>query len=284
MIPYATAAEAEAALGRAMTWAEATWFRYSAAMPDYWLYCHTIFILLLVFTLAPLPLLLLECFAPAVVQPYKLQPQVRSSPAASLRCYRDAACVIILAVGPLVFVSYPAAVKIMGIRMGLPLPSFTEIATQLLVYSLVDDYLNYWIHRLLHTKWGFTWIHHVHHEFRTPVGFTTTYTHWAEILIVSLPALVGTAIIPCHITVQWLWFSIRLIGGIDTHSGYNFPFSPDKLIPFYGGAEFHDYHHYAGGHSQSNFASLFTHCDYIYGTDKGYRYHKARLAKLKKMK
>jgi sterol desaturase/sphingolipid hydroxylase (fatty acid hydroxylase superfamily) len=49
---------------------------------------------------------------------------------------------------------------------------------------------------------------------------------------------------------------------------YDFPWSVTKLIPFYGGPEYHDYHHYVGGQSQSNFASVFTYCDYIYGTDK----------------
>lgn len=49
---------------------------------------------------------------------------------------------------------------------------------------------------------------------------------------------------------------------------YDFPWTPTKYIPFYGGAEYHDYHHYVGGQSQSNFASVFTYCDYIYGTDK----------------
>lgn len=49
---------------------------------------------------------------------------------------------------------------------------------------------------------------------------------------------------------------------------YEFPWSPTKYIPFYGGAEYHDYHHYVGGQSQSNFASVFTYCDFIYGTDK----------------
>lgn len=52
---------------------------------------------------------------------------------------------------------------------------------------------------------------------------------------------------------------------VEIHS-YHFPFSPSKVIPFYGGAASHDYHHYAGGRSQSNFASLFTYCDYK--TDK----------------
>ena len=35
--------------------------------------------------------------------------------------------------------------------MGLPLPSVGEIAVQLVSYSLVEDYLYYWIHRFLHT-------------------------------------------------------------------------------------------------------------------------------------
>uniref|UniRef100_A0A453J476 Uncharacterized protein n=1 Tax=Aegilops tauschii subsp. strangulata TaxID=200361 RepID=A0A453J476_AEGTS len=52
------------ALGRAMTRAEAAWLRYSASMPDHLLYCHNVAILLLLYTLAPLPLALLELRAP----------------------------------------------------------------------------------------------------------------------------------------------------------------------------------------------------------------------------
>ncbi|GKC97928.1 hypothetical protein Tco_1168203 [Tanacetum coccineum] len=62
---------------------------------------------------------------------------------------------------------------------------------------------------------------------------------------------------------------------------YDFPWTLTKFIPFYGGADYHDYHHYVGGQSQSNFASVFTYCDYIYGTDKGYRYQKKVLQQLK---
>jgi len=44
-----------------------------------------------------------------------------------------------------------------------------------------------------------------------------------------------------------------------------------------------DYHHYVGGQSQSNFASVFTYCDYLYGTDKGYRYHKEHILKAREL-
>ena len=49
---------------------------------------------------------------------------------------------------------------------------------------------------------------------------------------------------------------------------YDIPWAPINYIPFYGGADYHDYHHYVGGQNQSNFTSVFTYCDYIYGTDK----------------
>ncbi|XP_047096409.1 very-long-chain aldehyde decarbonylase GL1-10 [Lolium rigidum] len=280
MLPWATAAEAEAALGRAMTSAEALWFRLTAATPDYYLYCLNILFLLVVFTLAPLPVALLELRAPRAVQPYKLQPRVRLTRAEFLRCYRDVMRIFFLVIGPLQLMSYPA-VKMVGIHTGLPLPSLGEIGAQLLVYFLVEDYLNYWLHRLLHGEWGYQKIHRIHHEYTAPIGFAAPYAHWAEVLILGIPSFTGPAIAPGHMITLWLWIMLRQMEAIETHSGFDFPFSLTKYIPFYGGAEYHDYHHYVGGQSQSNFASVFTYCDYLYGTDRGYRFHKAYLAKLK---
>lgn len=108
MIPYATAAEAEAVLGRAMTWPEAMWFRYSAAKPDYCLYYHTMVILLVIYTLAPLPLTLLELLAPVkLISPYKLQPRVRRKATDFVRCYKDTMLTLLTGIGPQL-VSYPA--------------------------------------------------------------------------------------------------------------------------------------------------------------------------------
>jgi hypothetical protein len=108
MLPWATAAEVEAALGRAMTAPEALWFRFTATTPDYYLYCLNILFLLVVFTLAPLPVALLELRAPRAVQPYKLQPRVRLSRSEFLKCYGDVMRIFFLVIGPLQLVSYPA--------------------------------------------------------------------------------------------------------------------------------------------------------------------------------
>lgn len=279
MLPYSTLSEAEEALGHPLTAAETLWFNYSARKSDYFLYCHNILVLFVAFSTVPLPLVFLELRRYWTVARYKIQPKVRLPLADMIRCYKDVMRMFFLVVGPLQLVSYPS-VKLVGIHTGLPLPSAWEMIMQLVVYFLVEDYTNYWIHRFLHNKWGYEKIHKVHHEYTAPIGFAAPYAHWAEILILGIPSFLGPAIAPCHMVTFWLWIGLRQMEAIETHSGYDFPWTLTKFIPFYGGAEYHDYHHYVGGQSQSNFASVFTYCDYIYGTDKGYRYHKKILSKL----
>ncbi|KAG6503849.1 very-long-chain aldehyde decarbonylase GL1-10-like [Zingiber officinale] len=280
MLPYATIVEAEAALGRNLTFLEVIWFRYSSRMPDYLLYYHSILCIFVVFTLAPLPLALIELGLPASISPFKIQPKVRHPPTLFFHCYKEAMRTFILSVGLFQFTCYPVF-KFVGIRTGLPLPSFWETALQLLVYFLVEDYLNYWLHRLLHTKWGYEKIHYIHHEYAAPIGFQALYAHWGDLLFPGIAAFAGPVLAPCHVVILWLFGSLRELASIECHTGYDFPWSPTKFVPFYGGAIYHDYHHSVGYHSQSNFGAFFTYCDYLYGTDKGYRYRKALLAKLK---
>nr|VDC74847.1 unnamed protein product [Brassica rapa] len=281
MIPYATIEEASLALGRNLTTLETLWFDYSATKSDYYLYCHNILFLFLIFSLVPLPLVFVELARSASgwFDRYKIQPKVKNSFSDMFRCYRDVMKMFILVVGPLQLVSYPS-IQMIEIRSGLPLPSFGEIAAQLVVYFLVEDYTNYWVHRFFHSKWGYEKIHHIHHEYTAPIGYAAPYAHWAEVLLLGVPTFLGPAIAPGHMITFWLWIALRQIEAIETHSGYDFPWTLTKFIPFYGGAEYHDYHHYVGGQSQSNFASVFTYCDYIYGTDKGYRFQKKLLQQM----
>ncbi|KAJ0105515.1 hypothetical protein Patl1_18627 [Pistacia atlantica] len=286
MLPYATLEEAATALGRNLTFAETLWFNYSAQKSDYFLYCHNILFLFVIFSVVPLPMLVIELLGSSSFDKYKIQPKVRLSFPEMFGCYKDVMRMFFLVVGPLQLVSYPSIklcgfMQLIGIRTGLPLPSAWEIFVQLAVYFMVEDYTNYWIHRFLHGKWGYEKIHRVHHEYSAPISYAAPYAHWAEVLILGIPSFLGPAVVPGHMITFWLWIALRQIEAIETHSGYDFPWTPTKYIPFYGGADYHDYHHYVGGQSQSNFASVFTYCDFIYGTDKGYRYQKKVLSKMK---
>jgi 4,4-dimethyl-9beta,19-cyclopropylsterol-4alpha-methyl oxidase len=286
MIEYASVGAAEGALGRNLTTWELKWFEYTANVSDYKLYCLNIVFLFLIFNFAPLPSVLLDFMKVKAFEKYRLQPGVHNSRESIWQCYKRVTVLFFTVVGPLQLSSYPA-VKMVGVHCGLPLPSFKEILLQLTIYFIVEDYSNYWIHRWLHSEWAYNNIHYIHHEFTAPMSFSAPYVHVAEMVVLGIPTFLGPALVPGHMITLWLWIALRQLEAIETHSGYDFPWSPTKLIPFYGGPEHHDYHHLIGGKSQSNFASIFTYCDWIYGTDKGFRYqrsflHKARKARLGK--
>jgi 4,4-dimethyl-9beta,19-cyclopropylsterol-4alpha-methyl oxidase len=280
MLPFESLQEAESSLGRNLTHAETMWYKYSAHKSDYFLYCHNTIFLCIFYTLLPLPYVLLELMRSQKINRFKIQPKINNSSADMFDCYKKCMLIFVFAVGPLQVFSYPI-IQFIGIRTSLPLPSGWEIFWQILVYFLVEDFANYWLHRMLHNGWGYEKIHKVHHEYTAPIGLAAPYAHWAEIIILGLASFLGPVIVPGHMVTFWLWFIIRQMEAIETHSGYDFPWSPLKYIPFYGGASYHDYHHYVGGKSHSNFASVFTYCDTIYGTNKGYRYHKEVYEKAK---
>ena len=58
----------------------------------------------------------------------------------------------------------------------------------------------------------------------------------------------------------------------------DFPWSLQHILPFWAGAEHHDFHHMA---FVNNFATSFRWCDHLAGTDAKYRAYKARLNAIK---
>ena len=59
----------------------------------------------------------------------------------------------------------------------------------------------------------------------------------------------------------------------------DFPWSLQHIMPFWSGAEHHDFHHMA---FVNNFSTSFRWCDRIFGTDTKYRAYRARLDGAKK--
>ncbi|KAG5538558.1 hypothetical protein RHGRI_019216 [Rhododendron griersonianum] len=219
MLPFQTIGEAEASLGRNLTFAETLWFKYSADKSDNFLYCHNTIFLFVFYTLLPLPCAAAELLRSYKIDRFKIQPKVRNNLRRMFKCYKDVMTVFVCAVGPLQLFSFPV-VQAIGIRTGLALPSVAEMFWQILVYVLVEDYTNYWLHRLLHCKWGYDKIHRVHHEYTAPIGFAASYAHWAEVLILGFASFLGPLIVPGHMITLWLWMILRQLEAIETHSGY----------------------------------------------------------------
>src|SRR6202012_4174548 len=69
-----------------------------------------------------------------------------------------------------------------------------------------------------------------------------------------------------HVLTMYIWITLRLFQAIDAHSGYVFPFSLHKFMPFWAGADHHDTHHekFIG-----NYSSSFRWWDWMLDTGSG---------------
>ncbi|XP_020101158.1 methylsterol monooxygenase 2-1-like [Ananas comosus] len=224
-----------------------------------------------VFFLSGLPSLLFE--RSGLFSKYKIQKKA-NTPASQDKCVLRLILYHICVNLPLMIVSYPAF-KFMGLKSSVPLPPWTVVLSQILFYFILEDFVFYWGHRILHTKWLYQHIHSIHHEYATPFGLTSEYAHPAEILFLGFATVVGPALTGPHLLTLWLWVVLRVLETVEAHSGYHFPWSPSNFLPLYGGADFHDYHHRLLYTKSGNYSSTFVYMDWLFGTDKGYRKLKA---------
>ncbi|KAL2925211.1 Methylsterol monooxygenase 2-2, partial [Bienertia sinuspersici] len=176
---------------------------------------------------------------------------------------------------PVMLLSYPVF-RAMGMRSSLPLPSWKEVVPQIIFYFILEDFVFYWGHRVLHTSgYTSTFIVSTMSEYATPFGLTSEYAHPAEILFLGFATIVGPAITGPHLFTLWLWMVLRVLETVEAHCGYHFPWSPSNFFPLYGGSDFHDYHHRLLYTKSGNYSSTFVYMDWIFGTDRGFRTLKA---------
>lgn len=175
----------------------------------------------------------------------------------------------LILVFPMIY-GFVSRMGLLQIRTGEELPSAWEVLISIAFFFLAEDYLNYWIHRWLHSPWMYKNVHYLHHEYNAPFALAASYAHPIEIVLLGIPTFTGPIIAGPHLYTLWVWLMMRQYEAIDVHSGYELPWNLNSYFSFYAGTEHHDYHHhmYSG-----NFASVFTWCDRIYGTNGGYQHH-----------
>ncbi|KAF7729019.1 C-4 sterol methyl oxidase [Apophysomyces ossiformis] len=166
--------------------------------------------------------------------------------------------------------------------------------TQISIFFVVEDFFHYVAHRLLHQPWLYRKVHKVHHQYAAPFGIASEYAHPVETCLFNVVVMSGPLIYHAitkhflylgsewdlHLFTVLAWGTLRLLQAIDSHSGYDFPWSLRQFIPFWAGSDHHDYHHQA---FTGNYASSFRWWDYIFGTDKKYREYR-KLQRLERMK
>jgi sterol desaturase/sphingolipid hydroxylase (fatty acid hydroxylase superfamily) len=150
-------------------------------------------------------------------------------------------------------------------------PRGLEVYWQFAVFLVIEDAAFYWSHRLLHIPILYRNIHKTHHEYKTTISTAAEYSHPLEYLFGNiLPVVLGPKLLGyrCHIWTFWMWLIVRLNRTIEFHSGYSFPWSPWRIMPWFVGGDFHDFHQ---SRVTGNYGGVFGWWDAVLKTkSKGY--------------
>lgn len=160
------------------------------------------------------------------------------------------------------------------LRFSGPSPKLWTHFWQVAVAFFGYDAMFYWSHRLMHHKRLYKHCHKIHHQFHTPIGISSSYEHGIEgavqmlnwYLPIGFAGYLNRGNGGLHISTLFYYHCFRWIETVDAHCGYEFPFSPFHILPFFGGARMHDYHHRAFDGAYG--ASFFW--DRLCGTDSDF--------------
>ena len=226
------------------------------------------------FLLFALPMTWVAWRDPAWAAPWRIQKERRIEVQRwfwpSLRCMAINNLIML----PGLILSWPL-LRLSGIHDG-PLPAWYTVVWQLLFFILLDDFLYYWMHRAMHTKWLFRHVHAFHHRPRTPCAIAGNYLHWGEYIATISLLLIGPMLVGAHVITLWIWVVIRQLEAADGHFGYDLPWNPLKFLPLYDGTGYHDFHH---GYFKGNYAGALGYLDKVFNTrSEGYaRYASSRI-------
>jgi 4-alpha-methyl-delta7-sterol-4alpha-methyl oxidase len=143
------------------------------------------------------------------------------------------------------------------------LPPWYIIISHFLIFVYFDDLIFYWLHRALHTSWLYKKIHSIHHRFNVPWAVAAHYMHPIEFIITSLNVLLGPILLGTHVVILWIWVIFRQWEAAEGHCGYDVPWNPSRLFPFYEGSAYHDFHH---AKFKGNYSGFTGYLDRLFGT------------------
>jgi len=156
------------------------------------------------------------------------------------------------------------ALQSLGYHWSQEFPSLTTFVLHFIASMFLEDLVHYFLHRFLHIKALYPYVHKVHHEYSVPFALSGTCAHPIETAILGLATFSPVLIVKdYHMFTFYMWILYRSFDANIEHCGYDL--TRNLHLPYYGGTRFHDKHHTS---FNFNFASRFTYLDKLMGTYK----------------
>ncbi len=201
---------------------------------------------------------------------WKLQPDKVPSAKEQFECFKSVMTQHLFIEAIPIWTFHPIC-SLLDISISVPFPAWSTILYQIAIFFVLEDTWHYVFHRIFHIGPFYKYIHKQHHRYAAPFGLTAEYAHPVEVAClgfgtVGFPIIYAALTRKLHLFTVMLWVALRLFQAVDSHSGYDFPWSLNKFLPFWAGAEHHDLHH---KYFIGNYASSFRWWDYSLDTEAG---------------
>ncbi len=136
-----------------------------------------------------------------------------------------------------------------------------EIGCSVVLFLLFTDCFIYWIHRGLHHKYAYKYLHKTHHLWKVPTPYASHAFHPIDGFLLSCPYHIYPFLFPLHKIVYLALFLAVNFWTVAIHDGdYRVP---DMLKPIVNGSAHHTDHHLLYNY---NYGQFFTLWDKIGGS------------------
>jgi sterol desaturase/sphingolipid hydroxylase (fatty acid hydroxylase superfamily) len=144
------------------------------------------------------------------------------------------------------------------------IPTVYIVIRDILISLLFTEVFFYYIHRLLHYKYFYRYIHSIHHTYSAPISITAIYAHPLEYIFGNiLPIVIGPIVCNSHLITIWIWQLIVIMNTVIVHSGFA-PKNPIYKYLYIPDPTKHDVHHMS---YKFNYGVIDV-LDYLHGTLK----------------
>ena len=168
---------------------------------------------------------------------WKLQPTKIPSTKEQLYCLKSVLLSHFLVEAIPIWTFHPMCQKL-GINIEVPFPTIKRMSAEICLFFVLEDMWHYWAHRLFHYGVFYKYIHKQHHRYAAPFGLSAEYAHPVETMslgfgTVGMPIFYVLYTGNLHLFTLCVWITLRLFQAVDSHSGYDFPWSLNKFMPFW---------------------------------------------------
>ena len=88
--------------------------------------------------------------------------------------------------------------------------------------TILFDVYFYVVHRMLHHKSIYKYIHKIHHKYNETVFLATEYCHFIEYILANLiPVMLFMLFSSYSVNLIVLWITISMLSVYENHSGYD---------------------------------------------------------------